>query len=101
MVGIHEDDIIVSGAHGVCDEVFGQLKRCFPMKTLGALNMYTGCAFARGWDSGILEMKQTAFVENMVERNNFSIISNIPEGPGTDIGQRKNGEPGGNEKRRR
>ena len=59
--------------------------------------MYTGCAFERDWDNGILEINQTAFVINMVERCNTSTTSNIPGSPGVDLGPRKDGEPGGNE----
>ena len=66
MVGVHVDDIIVSGEQDLCDEFFSQLKQRFPVKNLGELNMYAGCAFERDWDKGILEMNQTAFAKNMV-----------------------------------
>ena len=56
--------------------------------------MYTGCAFERDWDKGILEMNQTAFAKNMVRQYNISATSNIP---GSPLGPRKEGEPGGNE----
>ena len=35
MVGVHVDDIIVSGEQDLCDEFFGQLKRRFPVRTWG------------------------------------------------------------------
>ena len=35
MIGIYDDDIITSGAQSMCDEVFDQLIRRFPVKTLG------------------------------------------------------------------
>ena len=35
MVGVHVDDIIVSGQQIICEEVFGQLTRRFPVKNLG------------------------------------------------------------------
>ena len=53
MVGVHVDDIIVSGEEDLGDEFFSQLKQRFPVKTLGELKMYTGCAFERDWDKGI------------------------------------------------
>ena len=54
IVGVHVHDIIVSGERDICDEFFGQLKQLFPVKNLGGLKMYTGCAFERGdWDNGI------------------------------------------------
>ena len=59
--------------------------------------MYTGCAFERGWDRGILEMNQTAFVKNMVQQYSISATSNIPGSPDVDLRPRKDGEPGGNE----
>ena len=43
-------------------------------------------------------MSHTAFVKNMVEHYNISATSNIPGSPGVDLGPRKDGEPGGNEK---
>ena len=72
MVGVHVDDIIVSGKQDICDEFFDQLRQRFPMKSLGELKMYTGCAFERDWDNGILEINQTAFAINMVEQCNIS-----------------------------
>ena len=98
MVGVHVDDIIVSGEQDMCDEFFDQLRQCFPVKNLGELKMYTGCVFERDWDNGILEINQTAFAINMVEQYNISTTSNIPGTPGVDLGPRKDGEPGGNEK---
>ena len=59
--------------------------------------MYTGCAFERDWERGILEMSQTAFAKNMVQQYSISATSNIPGSPGVDLGPRKDGEPGGNE----
>ena len=97
MVGVHVDDIIVSGEQGLCQEFLSQLKQRFPVKNLGELKMYTGCAFERDWDKGILEMNQTAFAKNMVQQYNISATSNIPGSPGIDLGPRKDGEPGGNE----
>ena len=81
----------------MCDEFFDQLKQHFPVKHLGGLKMYTGCAFECGWDNGILEMNLTAFAKNMVEHYNISATSNIPGSSGVDLGPRKDGEPGGNE----
>ena len=67
MAGVHVDGIIVSGAQGMCDEFFDQLKQHITVKNLGELNMYNGCAFERDWDNGILKLCQTGFAENMVE----------------------------------
>ena len=98
MVGVHVDDIIVSGEQDLCDEFLSQLKQRFPVKNLGELKMYTGCAFERDWDKGILEMNHTAFAKNMVQQYNISPTSNIPGSLGVDLGPRKDGEPGCNEK---
>ena len=97
MVGVHVDDIIVSEEQDMCDEFFDQLRQRFPVKNLGEHKMYTGCAFERDWDNGILEVNQTSFTINMVEQYNISTTSNIPGSPGEDLGPRKDGEPGGNE----
>ena len=96
-VGVHVDDIIVSGDQDLCDEFFSQLKHRFPVKNLGELKMYTGCAFERDWDEEILEMNQTAFAKKMAQQYSISATSNIPGSPGVDFGPRKDGEPGGNE----
>ena len=36
MVGVHANDIIVSGDSDVCDEVFSELKERFPVDTKGS-----------------------------------------------------------------
>ena len=97
MVGVLANDIIVSGEQDTCDEFFGQLKQRFPVKTLGELKMYTGCAFERDWDNVIHEMNQTAYAKNMVEQYKISATSNNPESPGVHVGLKQNGEPEGNE----
>ncbi|CAN0391313.1 unnamed protein product, partial [Ascophyllum nodosum] len=89
IVGVHIDDIIVSGEHDMCDEFFDQLRQRFPLKNPGELKMYTGCVFERDWDNGILDINQTAFAISMVEQYNISTTSNIPGSPDR--------EPGGNE----
>ena len=80
MIGANNvDDIIVSGERDIMfDEFFGELKQRFPVKNLEELKMYTGGAFERDWDSGILKINETAFAKNMVEQYNISATSNIP-----------------------
>ena len=97
MIGVHVDDIIVSGEKDVCDEFFSELKERFPVKHQGELKMYTGCAFERDWENGILEISQTAFVENLVSQYGISAVSDIAASPGVDLGPRVEGESGGNE----
>ena len=60
--------------------------------------MYIRRAFERKWDNRILEMIQTATVENMVEPYKLSATLNIPGSPGADLGLKKDGEPGDNGK---
>ena len=96
MIGVHVDDIIVSGGKSTCERFFAQPKERFPVKNQGELKMYTGCAFVRDWESGVLEMNQTAYLENLVAQYGISATSNIPGSPGVDLGPRKDGEPGGN-----
>ena len=97
MVGVHVDDIIASGGKNACDKFFAQLKERFPVKNQGELKMYTGCAFFRDWESGVLEMNQTAYAKNLVAQYEISATSNIPGSPGVDLGPRKDGEPGVND----
>ena len=72
-------------------------KERFPVKNRWELKIYTGCAFVRDWDSGVVEMNQTAYAENLVAQYGISATSNIPGSPGVDLGPRNNGEPGGND----
>ena len=51
--------------------------------------MYTGCAFERDWDNGILVKNQTAFAKYIVEQYSISATSDIPGSPGVDLGPRK------------
>ena len=53
MVGVHLDDIIVSGGKNACENFFAQLKERFPVKNQGELKMYTGCVSVRDWESGV------------------------------------------------
>ena len=62
MVGDYVDDVIVSGDKNACEKFFAQLKEELPVKNQGELKMYTGCAFVRDWESGVLEINQTAYV---------------------------------------
>ena len=50
MVGVHVDDIIVSGGMSPCEKFFTQLKERFPVKNQEELKMYTGCVFVRDWN---------------------------------------------------
>ena len=83
-VGVHVDDIIVSGGKNARKKFFALLKERFPVKRQGEINMYTGCAFVRDWELGVLEMNQTAHAENLVVQCGISATSNIPGSPGVD-----------------
>ena len=97
MIGVHVDDIIMSGEKGVCDVFFDELKERFPAKHQGEMKMYSGYAFVRDWEYGVLEMNQTAFAETLMSQYQISAASNISGSPGEDLSPRKDGEPGGNE----
>ena len=45
----------------------------------------------------MLQVNQTAFVENLVSQYKVSTTSDIPVSPGIDLGPRKEDEPGGSE----
>ena len=87
------DDIIVSGGKNACEKFFAQLKERFPMKHQAELKIYTGCGFVRDWESGVLEMNQTAYAENLAAQYGTSTTSNIPGSPGVDLDPRKDDEP--------
>ena len=49
--------------------------------------MYTGCAFVRDWESGILEMNRASFfAETLVAQYGISAKKIIPGSPGVDLG---------------
>ena len=93
MVGVHVDDIVVSGGKNACEKFFAQPKRRFPVKKKRELKIYTGYAFVRDWRSGVLEINQTPYAENLVAQYGISATSNIPASPGVDLDPRKYGEP--------
>ena len=76
--------ICASGRKNVCEKFFAQLKERFSVKNQGELKMYTRCAFVRDWESGVLEMNQTAYGENLLAEYGISATSNIPGNPGVD-----------------
>ena len=45
MIGVHVDDIVLSGEKDVWNAFFDELKERFPVKHQGEIKMYTGCAF--------------------------------------------------------
>ena len=98
MVGVHVDDIIVSGESDVSYESFSDQKQRFPAEHQGKLKMYTGCPFERDWEKEILDIYQKAFAENMITQYGITTVSNIPASNGVDLGPRVKGETGGNEK---
>ena len=59
--------------------------------------MYTGCAFVRDWEHGVLDVNQTAFVESLVSQYKVSTTSDIPGSPGIDRVPKNEDEPGGSE----
>ena len=63
----------------MCDEFFDQLRQPSPVKNLGEIKIYIGCAFERDWDNGTLEMNQTAFAGNMVASTNFHNLEQVGE----------------------
>ena len=64
------------------------------MKNQGELKMFTGYAFVRDWELGVLEINQTAYAENLFAQYGIYATSNIPGSPGVDVGPRKVGERG-------
>ena len=97
MVGVHVYDTVVFGGKNAWEKFFAQLKERFPVKNQGDLKMYTGCAFVCDWESGVLEMNQTTYAENLVAQYGISAISNIPGSPGVDIVPKTDGKPRGND----
>ena len=86
VVGVHVDDIIMLGEKDACVKFLEELRQQFPVNNQGELKMYTGCAFVRDWESGVLEMNQASFAENLVAQDGIFARSNIPGSPGVDLG---------------
>ena len=93
--GVDVDDIIFSGGKNACEKFKAQLKERFPVKTQGELKIFISCAFVRDGESGVLEINQTAYAENLIAQYGSS-ATNILGSPGVDLGPRKDVKPGCN-----
>ena len=85
MIGVHVDNITVSGKKNDCNNFLDKLRQRFPVKSEGELSMYTGRAFSRYWESGVMEVNQTAYAENLVAQYGIETTASIPGSPGVDM----------------
>ena len=95
IMAVHVDDIVIAGSDEACRDFHAALNTKFPTNNLGELTWYTGCAFKRNWELGMLEITQKAFVESMLNRFGVNSFSDIPATSGVELGPREEGEPKG------
>ncbi|CAN0467941.1 unnamed protein product, partial [Discosporangium mesarthrocarpum] len=63
LIATHGDDMIAVGSRQNCDALCKAHSMEFPTNNLGPLSWYTGCAFERNWESGTLNISQTAYID--------------------------------------
>ena len=76
MLVVHVNDIKIGATTEITDSVVVDLNKRFPTKHLGEVTWYMGGEYKRDREKGTLEIPQTQFVRNVVER--FGITKTIP-----------------------
>ena len=76
MLVAHVDDITIAATKQITDSVVADLNKRFPTKHLGEVTWYMGSKYKRDREKRTLEISQTQFIRNVVER--FGIIKTGP-----------------------
>ena len=63
-----DDMLLVSKSDAALDKLRDQLRTHFPMKDLGALTLYVGMEVTRNWDRHEVYIGQTKYVQEVLER---------------------------------
>ena len=67
------------------DSVVADLNKRFPTKHLGEVTCYMGSEYKRDREKGTLEILQTQFIRNVVDRFGITKTSPIPASPSLDL----------------
>ena len=93
MLVVHVDDIKIAATKEVTDSVVFELNKRFPTKHLGEVMWYMGSEYRRDREKGTLEISQTQFIRNVVERFGVTKTSPIPASPSLDLRYVSDEEP--------
>lgn len=85
MLVVHVDDIKIAATKEITDSVVADLNKRFPTKHLGEVTWYMGSEYKRDREKGTLEISQTQFIRNVVERFGITKTSPIPASPSLDL----------------
>ena len=85
MLVVHVDDIKITATKEITDSVVADLNKRFPTKHLGEVTWYMGSEYKRDREKGTLEISQTQFIRNVVERFRITKTSPIPASPSLDL----------------
>ena len=85
MLVVHVDGIKIAATEEVTDSVVADLYKKFPTKHLGEGTWYVGSEYRRDREKGTLEMSQTQFIRNVVDRFGITKTSPIPASPSLDL----------------
>ena len=85
MLVVHVDGIKIAATKEVTDSVVADLNTRFPTKYLGEVTWYMGSEYRRDREKGTLEISQTQFIRNVVDRFGITKTSPIPASPSLDL----------------
>ena len=90
IVCVHVDDLAVTAkGKKTFDAFYAQLKDEFPVNDMGNLSRYLGCAFERDKMEGVMKMRQTAFVNSLVDRFDIQYETQTPASVEFDLGPKR------------
>ena len=93
MLVVHVDDITIAATEEVTDSVVADLSKRFPTKHLGDVTWHMGSEYRRDREKGTLEISQTQFIRNVVDRFGITKTSPIPASPSLDFRYVSDEEP--------
>ena len=85
MLVVHVDDIKIAATKEITVSVEADLNERFPTKHLGEVTWYLGSEYKRDREKVTLEISQTRFIRNIVERFGITKTSPIPASPSLDL----------------
>ena len=85
MLVVHVDDIKIAATKEITDSVVSNLNKRFPATHLGEATWFMGIEYKRDREKGTLEISQTRFIRNVVERFGITKTSSIPASPSLDL----------------
>ena len=93
MLVVHVDDIKIAATKEITDSVVSNLNKRFPATHLGEATWFMGIEYKRDREKGTLEISQTRFIRNVVERFGITKTSSIPASPSLDLRHVSNEKP--------